>query len=381
MNNYSVIMLGSSGSGKTVFLASMFHELSTQGSRGFFLRSEGIDPPRQLSKVYQEVAGKGEWPEGTKRDKVSEWKFTCYVQSKKDGSIFPSCDFTFIDYAGGLLTEIEDEEEADSKFEKAVETADTLLGLLDGKKLLDAMRGKELPAWDALFLTDLPAMLRKMQFTRVPIHFVVSKWDLIEDEYSLAQVREFLLEFEQFSNIVETRRDIGSPVRLIPVSSVGKGFAVPQPNGRMQKTGKSPKPFQVEMPLACVIPDIMQKNLHDLVRKKEAEQSRSVEIKANLNFWDRFTQSVSGSMNIARHFLPVNLKFTDDLITKISKAISSGANKKIEGAQKRSDELRRERDESIKQVESQETALNHTINSFLYIREILEYNFPDATLS
>jgi hypothetical protein len=377
MNNYNVIMLGSSGSGKTVFLASMFHELSTQGSRGFFLRSEGIDPPRRLTKIYQQVAGKGEWPEGTKRNEVSEWKFTCYVQSKKDGSIFPACHYTFFDYAGGLLTETEDEEESDSKFEQAVGEADTLLGLLDGKKLLDAMRGKE-AAWDAIFLTDLPAMLRKMQFTKVPIHFVVSKWDLFEGEYSLEQVREFLLEVDQFSNIVETRRDIGSPVRLIPVSSVGKGFAVPQANGSMEKTGKAPKPFQVEMPLACVIPDIMQKHLNELMRKKEAEKSRAVEIKADINFWDRFTQAVAGSVGVARFFLPVNLRFTDDLITKISKTISSGANKKIEDAQKRSEELRRERDESIKQVESEETALKHTVNSFLYIRDILEYNFPEA---
>jgi GTPase SAR1 family protein len=48
MNNYKVVILGASGSGKTVFLASMFHELSTQGNRGFFLKAEGVNKPRLL---------------------------------------------------------------------------------------------------------------------------------------------------------------------------------------------------------------------------------------------------------------------------------------------------------------------------------------------
>lgn len=373
--------MGASGSGKTVFLASMFRELSTQGSRGFFLKAEGVNRPRLLTNIYKQVAGKGEWPEGTKRNEVSEWKFTCHVQSKKDGSIFPACTYTFFDYAGGLLTEAEDEEETDSKFHETIQEAHTLLGLLDGKKILDAMKGNE-SAWDSFILSDLPAIIGKMQNTKAPIHFVLNKWDLFDNEYDLEEVRDYLLEeSDHFKNIVEFRHGMRSPVRLIPVSSVGRGFAVPQPNGSMKKTGKPPKPYQVEMPLACIVPDIMEKTLGELKEKKKVEESRTVKIEAGLNLWDRFTQSIGTSLGIALgFFLPVDINFTEDLIQKISRVISAGADKKIEAAKKRSEELLKDRDESIKQVESEETAINHTINSFLYIRETLEA-MPGARLN
>lgn len=35
MENYKILTLGTSGAGKTVFLASMFKALSTQGEEGF----------------------------------------------------------------------------------------------------------------------------------------------------------------------------------------------------------------------------------------------------------------------------------------------------------------------------------------------------------
>ena len=43
MNTYSVIMLGPRGSGKTMFLASMYKKLSTQGKLKFFLKVEGAE--------------------------------------------------------------------------------------------------------------------------------------------------------------------------------------------------------------------------------------------------------------------------------------------------------------------------------------------------
>lgn len=378
MNNYNVIMLGASGSGKTVFLASMFHELSTQGNRGFFLRSEGKDEQKRLTKIYEEVVLEQSWPQGTKAAEVSEWKFTCFVQ-KKDLTIFPACQFTFVDYAGGRLTEIDDESESDNEFEEAVSKSDTLLGLLDGTKVLNALRGDGF-AWNKLVLKDLPPILQKMQFTKVPIHFLISKWDLIEGEFTLTQVRELLLKDEHFKNIVESRREAGFPVRLIPVSSVGKGFAEPQSDGRMLKTGISPKPFQVEMPLSCVVPDMMEGMLNEFNRQKKLEAAKEVEIKANLNFLDRSLQIIGGSLGFVRIFLPEKYQFNEFFWEKAGKFVASGANRKVEEANKRTEELRQERDESLKRIDSQATALEHTINSFLFIRNILDYTFPDSDL-
>ena len=73
MNNFNVIMLGASGSGKTVLLSSLFHSLFTQDHRGFFLRVDGQHKQTQLRKIYQTVAAKdNNWPPGTQREEVSK---------------------------------------------------------------------------------------------------------------------------------------------------------------------------------------------------------------------------------------------------------------------------------------------------------------------
>lgn len=97
-----------------------------------------------------------------------------------------------------------------------------------------------------------------MQRSAKPIHFVISKWDTLINEYSLEQVRERLLEIEDFRNLIQLRNKSGVPVRLIPISSVGMGFAELQPDGSMAKTGNLPNPFLVEMPLACILPDMIK---------------------------------------------------------------------------------------------------------------------------
>ncbi|NER05470.1 MAG: hypothetical protein F6K17_24190, partial [Okeania sp. SIO3C4] len=81
MNTYSVIMLGPRGSGKTVFLSSMYNKLSTQGKLGFFLKVEGTEKRKRLNKIYTKVAFEEEWPMGTQMAEVSEWEFTCCVQT------------------------------------------------------------------------------------------------------------------------------------------------------------------------------------------------------------------------------------------------------------------------------------------------------------
>jgi hypothetical protein len=378
VKNYKVVMLGSSGSGKTVFLASMFHELFTQGERGFFLKVEGKESERRLVRIYEQVATQRDWPPGTKLDEISEWIFTCYVQAK-DRAIFPTCQFIYLDYAGGRLTDILESDEVDSEFETKLEQADALLGLLDGQKILAAMKGDGF-AWNALHLIDLKNMLMKMQNSRAPIHFVISKWDLLDGEFTLEQVLERLLELDSFRNLVKQRNQANSPVRLIPVSSVGKGFAVPQRDGSMQKTGKTPRPFQVEMPLACVVPDMMESKLKQLLKQKEEEAARVVEVKANINWWDRLGQFFGGSITVVRHLLPVNYQFTDKAMENLSKFASSGIRKKRENAAQRSEELRKERDEALTLVNSEITALEYTITCFAQLREILMYQFPDSEL-
>ena len=115
LNTYTVIMLGPSGSGKTVFLASMYKKLSTQGDLGFFLEVDGAEKRKRLNKVYTQIAIDEKWPKGTTYSEVSEWSFTCRVQTE-NLPIYSACRFNYLDYAGGRITDEMDEE--DLVFEK-----------------------------------------------------------------------------------------------------------------------------------------------------------------------------------------------------------------------------------------------------------------------
>jgi predicted ATP-binding protein involved in virulence len=99
MNTYSIIMVGPRGSGKTVFLASMYKKLSTQGDLGFFLTVDGQENSNYLHDIYTKIAMQ-KWPLATQASELSELTFTCKVQSN-NLSNYAACNFTYIDYAGG----------------------------------------------------------------------------------------------------------------------------------------------------------------------------------------------------------------------------------------------------------------------------------------
>ncbi|MFM6138762.1 MAG: hypothetical protein ACKPCP_32275, partial [Sphaerospermopsis kisseleviana] len=66
------------------------------------------------------------------------------------------------------------------------------------------------------------------------------------------------------------RKKAGCPIRLIPVSSIGKEFATLQPDGSMKKNpGAIPKPFQVEIPLVCALIDRVKAYINSLEQDKE----------------------------------------------------------------------------------------------------------------
>lgn len=97
-----------------------------------------------------------------------------------------------------------------------------------------------------------------------PMHFVVTKWDVLSG-YSLQEIASVLLSATDtgFYNLVETRTarrrngraDVGE-VRLIPVSAVGD-FASLEPDWRVSKAkGRDPSHLNVEVPLIAAMLDV-----------------------------------------------------------------------------------------------------------------------------
>ncbi len=152
-------MLGPSGSGKTVFLSSMYKKLSTQGEHGFFLEVDGSEKRKRLNNIYTEIAVDEKWPRGTTYSEVSEWTFTCKVQTE-NLQVYSACTFTYLDYAGGRITD--EMEEEDSEFESKIKEAEALLCLLDGQKLSAFMCNQnEGRRWAIKDLSEIIAYVKK----------------------------------------------------------------------------------------------------------------------------------------------------------------------------------------------------------------------------
>jgi hypothetical protein len=386
MRTYKVIMLGSSGAGKTVFLASLHKKLSIQGEEGFFIEVQ--DPVRRqvLENIYAEVATGDKWPLPTDRSDQSqsghEWTFRCCVRIE-DRSIHPACQFTYLDYAGGKLTDanVAGEEELALK----AKAADAVLGLLDGRKIYSFMNNNDDQYRNEFFLKDIPAIARIMQRCEAPVHFVISKWDLLEGKYTLGQIRDRLLEISEFKNLISQLT--GKTVRLIPVSSVGANFATLLPNGKMQKhSGAIPRPFYMEVPLACVLPDALLKQVADLKQQEKEIADKVVTVKPRfggfLTVIDEFLTNTA--VRFLKDSLPDNYQFSPDVLNwaeqKIQKAQEQIDQRELEAAQITQEQIM-QRDKLLKEVKNEETALNYLMNQFLTITSSLDTDFPASKLS
>lgn len=386
MNTYSIIMVGPRGSGKTVFLASMYKKLSTQGDLGFFLTVDGQENSNYLHDIYTEMALQ-KWPLATQASQLSELTFTCKVQTN-NLSNYAACSFTYIDYAGGRLENLDKQ---DQELKNKLESADIMLGLLDGQKIVALMQNqKDGTLWG---INTLPKILTIVQSYAKPLQFVISKWDIVEQYYTLKEVINFLVnEVEEFRNIVQRDGNGRLPMRVIPVSSVGPNFANLQLDGSMKiRSGAIPKPFQVEVPLGCVIPDLIQVLINKQI-KKEGELKKHEEVTPNLNWWEQAGKMWGETVNLAVDIIPVILDFFIPnkiefakekflaLLKYTAELATAPAKEKEKIAARRTQELKMEKEEALRKVIDEKTALESCLNSFLVIQSDLEAKFPASRL-
>lgn len=366
MENFKVVTLGTSGAGKTLFLASLFKELSTQKNSGFKLVVEDIEKKKRLNGIYHQIITGDKWPKGTKN--IAEWTFNCCVQTEELKN-YTACQFTYYDYAGGRLIDNEDQ-----PFEKLVKEADAILGLLDGRKIYACLTDEDQKLKNIFFNQDLPSILKRMQTSNVPLHFVISKWDILQqNNISLSQVKKLLLGVPEFEKLLEIRKEIGSPVRLIPISAVGLNFATLQPDGSMKKNLEvQAKPFLVAVPLACILPDRLQQ----LEKQKELEiqnQKRGFLTKS----LDILSSGMGGVQSLlGNEFLKEKIVDNKELVESFSNA--SGMFKTQ--LDKISNQIKKKKEDSLKSVKDERSALVHAIKVFKDFEEDARERFPDSKL-
>lgn len=381
MQTFTIIMLGSSGAGKTVYLASMHKYLSLVRSDTLFFVEAEASQRRLLNDKFAQIADPTqEWPDGTLE--TSEWNFTVKVKNS-DGKIFSGLKFVYLDYAGRELSKTASEEgvlvgEDGSKlsFDRQLKEADILLGLLDGKRILSLMRGSDEEEAQRFLLRELPSILQVIQQSEQPIHFVISKWDLLREKYSLVEVVNFLREnSEDFDSIISNSNK-KYLMRLIPISSVGFNFAELQADGEMKKKrGAIPKPFQVEAPLACVIPDVIRVLLERLEKRQVDIEEKIESIKPDdykLSFWDLLGRNVGKGLKEIYRFIPPTFRPDQELFGVILEFVEYGVKVKQEESSQRAEMLKDKQRESLELVKDEKTALDHLLTSFFKITEELE---------
>lgn len=381
MKTYRILTLGASGSGKTVFLASMFKELSLQGENGFFFNTDNHREQKILNSVYTELIAGGIWPTGTKYSEISEWSFTCNVKTPNLEK-YPACKFVYFDYAGGRFTEMEED---DTELQEKIKNADAILGLLDGQKILALMNENSDPKLDIFLKKDLPEIIKWMSDCKVPIQFVISKWDLLESKFSLKQINERLLKIHIFKELIHKRNQKGYLVRLIPVSSVGSGFVVPKNGGMEKKDGAIPSPFQVEVPVSCVIPDRLKQDIVANAKNEEEIANQNIDDTGIVHKVLKGFLSVSPVIDLAvEAIVSITMEESHELSKVIAKKfdnlVFAGVRKIVENKEQKIDELRKEQEKFLKEVKDETTALQSAVVSFVAIEEKFTYDFPNSTI-
>ena len=389
LKNYRIMVLGASASGKTVLLASMFKRLGIQNNEdtGFFLNAEDEQRKRlnYLNALIEDPHK--DWPPGTDRSEVSEWRFTCCVQSS-DLTIYEVLHFTYLDYSGGQITDPIPAGVSSRQFNKALKSADVLMGLLDGQKILEFMAGNK-----AGFRLDVVNILQMMQNSTKPIHFIITKWDLLEEQpYSLGDIlAEMDRSIEEFHQLISNRTKNApqASIRVIPVSAVGKEFIELQTDSKgekvmQKKEGKSPKPSGVEMPLVCVLPDKFADRYRVVVQLEEDERrsharkgkhyvtvEQALAALVTVGHWP-----VSGLLRVfaKRNIVEAERNIYRNILSSFRKGAEA---KRIQEEKSVQDAL----DESLKPIKDQETALEHTTNRFLKLVGDLERKYPESLLS
>ena len=374
MDKFKVFVAGTSGAGKTAFLASMYNKMTAElRELGFYLETSP-NGANFLIKEYQELVSPDKpWPPGTAD--VTEWDFSCRNFSRQQ-VLF---EFSYLDFPGGFITDSDGLQQAEEfDVSQKVQDANSLLFLIDGQKVHYFMEDIEPPVGHSILIDiDFLVTLAMRAKRDVPIHFVLTKWDILDGEYSLDSIKKKLLSIPKLKTLIGTRRRADLPTRLIPVSAFGKGFASLDKNGRMvkNKTSNIPSPFQVELSIACTLIDGFRVAYKAMDGKKaEYNMGKIALFSMLLKFVTlifKFVGFGAGNLNTA---LPGPYQLGSSACSILLKSVTRRLELK-------SDEIEAEMAAVRQSLENEESALNAAIQNCDLLALKLERDYPASNLS
>jgi hypothetical protein len=234
-----------------------------------------------LGQVFGKIAdARAAWPPGTDVGQTREFTFDCMAFD--EGTKHKIMTINYLDFAGELL---ESQQEAGgtalADLEERIKGAHALLGMIDGHRILQLLRRE--PAGRAYFHNTIQPMIGLMASAVCPIHFVLTKWDLVrgfgeppdaDDDLRLRLVRDALMEAMQLDALMARQGVVRRVLRLIPVSAVGADYARIDEHGQVVKRPEGvPRPTNLEVPLSAVLPDLF----------RQAEASLDASVRAEID--------------------------------------------------------------------------------------------------
>ncbi len=291
-----IMMLGFSASGKSTFLAGMWHYFGYGDGDGIKFATDEYSA--QYLNWYCRELITGRMPTQTATTK--EWSFTVQARGLSN-NLTDAFTLIYIDYDGHELDRPFEApgdataplERPDPRVRQAIDEYDVIMGMLDGAKIAEIMRDNPDPHY-AVWLEQLFFLIAGQGDK--PVHLLLTKFDLLEGRYTLGQIVEKLRSkyqpFEQFCDFPRMGKK-----RLIPVAALGtNGFAREGADGKMEiNPAVKWDSRSVERPLVCTLPDVLETELAKVGRAapgyRPTPQSKGLR-------WENYSQALYWAVSI-----------------------------------------------------------------------------------
>lgn len=375
--DYNVLIIGPRHSGKTVFLSSMYYNLSMPAATKFFLDVVNFNHSKVLVDRFQELASNKKWPEANTNESIDEYVFKCLLRTRQAN--FEAFRITYYDYSGGRINNANVDDE--NEYKKILDNADIHLGLLDGERLLRSLREPEYtPEFFIRELDRLIIDLGRIHKENVVVHFLISKWDLLKHHgYTVADVKEHLFKHPRFKDFTDNVIEYNGKIRLIPVSAVGFSFLEFNADGYKPKPHGFLQPYNVEMPLSLALIDHMEMIVKELeeeaaAAESEVNQAQSYHVAPQLTLWERI-QRGAGKLASSLSERYSDLSFLD----QISHWKSIGDDR-IEAAKAEEDRIRTGLKAKLENVMDEKSAAAYVHEVFLANAYRLQQEHPGSLI-
>jgi hypothetical protein len=388
---FQIFVLGTRSAGKTVLLASLYRLLTVQDPLGnnFRLICKDFKSQKQLDDTFSRIANrKQDWPPGSTG--IDEYIFDCvHTRARRDIPLFK---FRYFDFPGGFISDARTPQELEFILNQ-VRIAHSILVLLDGKKIKNAIEDIESPADEPSLFQDLDMLTRIAQnCIGKPMHFAVTKYDILSPErHPLSLIKKTLLEHHGFRSIIAQQKT-ECPVHLLPVSAVGDRFAAYDPATQQMK--KLPngliEPTRVDLSVTFTIVDYLTM----IAAQRSKELAKKVEDDSSLRGWflDKMrlllsqSSAATGSLlTVGTHLLNLTSITNPVVQVLISGATLIGVRAMLEtGAGKLGEvvvALAKETEEAQTKIKDQKSAAEAVLKIQMLMAQRFKAEFPDSNFA